>query len=192
MAHLGLRIAIAASALMMAGSVFADGSVREREAGVTVGIQVIDAEQTADIFDINLVAKGVQPLLITIKNGSGQTYQFRKADVARYIPAAEAAKQAYDNPLVVGGRLLRQVAAIVPKLLFTQTRSHGGVSPPPVLNRNIQQDFVREEIADGEIAPNGSLEGFLYLRPLEPGTPIRVTLVNAKTQEPLVIEQPAP
>ena len=154
--------------------------------GVSVDVQVMTVEETKDVFDVDLIRHGVQPLVVTIRNGSQATYRFRKADVdARYIPAAVAAATAYENPVAVGGAILGRTVSSLHQFIFPPPKA----TPfRPILNRNIQQSFVTEEIPDADITPNGSLSGFLYLRPLAPGAPLRITLVNLLTQQPLVFD----
>lgn len=161
---------------------------RMEKRGLSVDVQALDAEHTRDIFETDLVAKGAQPLLIKIRNESGQTYRFRKADVdARYLPAAEAAKLSYENPVVIGGQALGRAIGFIPGLIFKAPRK---VPPRPILNRGVQESFVREEIADADIEPGGSLEGFMFVRPFSGGRRLRVTLINVQTQEPLVFDVP--
>ena len=177
---------IAGSGLASDQAINAEAPERVEHAGVVVELHILSAKETEDIFDVNLVRKRVQPLVIRIKNDSGTTYRFRKADVdEHYLPAATAAKQAYENPLVVGKGVAGRVLGYLPSKIF---KSSAKVPERPVFNRTIQDSFVREEIPDGEIGSNGKLSGFLYVRSLEPGAPIRVTLINVHTQEPLLFE----
>ena len=159
---------------------------RLQKEGVSVDVQIMSAEETQDVFDVNLIRHGIQPLVITIRNGSQATYRFRKADVdARYIPAAVAATKAYENPVAVGADLVQRTTNSLHQIIFPPPKQVPG---RPILNRNIQQSFVKEEIPDADIAPNGSLSGFLNLRPQAPGVPLRVTLINLQTQQPLVFD----
>ena len=159
---------------------------RVQHEGVSVDVQVMDAEETKDVFDVDLIRQGVQPLVITIRNGSQATYRFRKADVdAHYIPAAVAATKAYENPVVVGGEIVEQTVRSLHQFIFPPPKHMPG---RPILNRNVQQSFVKEEIPDADIAPKGSLSGFLFLRAQAAGVPLRVTLINLQTQQPLVFD----
>ena len=161
---------------------------RVEHAGVSVEVQVLDAEQTKDIFDTDLIRKDVQPLLIKIHNHSARTYRFRKTNVdAHPIAAAVAARKAYENPVLVGGQLIGRVVTSIPDRIFT---SHDKASPRPLLNREIQASFVKEEIPDADVGPHGSLAGLMYIQPRAPGSPTRVTLIDVQTQEPLVFEIP--
>lgn len=181
-----LFIVIAGPGVVIDQSAHAEATERVEQAGVVVELHVLSARETEDIFDVNLVRKRVQPLVIRMKNESGTTYRFRKADVdEHYLPAATAAKQAYENPLVVGKSVVGRVLGYLPSKIL---RPKAKTSDRPMFNRAIQESFVREEIPDGEIGANGKLSGFLYVRPLEPGAPIRVKLMNVQTQEPLVFE----
>lgn len=165
--------------------------VRVEQAGVSVEVQVIDAEQARDIFDANLVKRGVQPLVLRIRNESAQTYRFEKAGIdPPCIPAATAARQAYENPVLVTGRVLNR--AVFGSIRRIAVKSGGTTRPQPILNREIRESFVKEEIADADIGPHGSLEGFLYVRPLEPDGRLSVTLINTQTKEPLRFELRSP
>ena len=164
----------------------APGTVQQ--AGVSVNVQCLTAEETNDIFDTDLVGKGIQPLVITIHNDSQQTYQFRKADVDdHYIPAATAARAAYENPIAesagVATRALSKVWSLLP-------HKQKEALPSSVLNKEVRASFVREEIADADIGPGGSRSGFMYTKPQQPGSHISVRLINSQTQEPLVFEIP--
>ena len=165
---------------------------RMEQAGVSVDIDVLDAQRTSDIFDVDLVKKGIQPVMIKIRNHSAQTYRFTKADVdAHYIPAATAAKRAYENPIRIGSRLVGRAVGILPRWLINSRREieREQASDQPLFNREMQASFVQGEIPDADVAPEGTLEGFLYLRPREPGAHVRVRLLNTSTQEPLVFER---
>ena len=159
---------------------------RVQKDGVSVDVQVMDAEATKDVFDVDLIRHGVQPLVITIHNGSQAAYRFRKTDVdAHYIPAAVAATTAYENPVVIGGEIVGQTVRSLHQFVFPPPKQMPG---RPILNRNLQQSFMKEEIPDADIAPGGSLSGFLYLRAQPARAPLRVTLINLQTQQPLVFD----
>lgn len=165
---------------------------RMEQAGVSVEVEVLDREHAMDIFDVDLIKKSVQPVMIKIRNGSTQTYRFTKADVdAHYIPAATAAKRAYENPIRIGGRLMGRAVRTVPRWLLNSRREieREQATDQPLFNREMQASFVQGEIPDADVAPDGMLEGFLYLKPLEPGAHVRVRLLNTGTQEPLVFER---
>ncbi len=155
----------------------------QQQEGVSVDLKVLDAEQAKDIFDADVVGKGVQPLLITIHNTSHQTYHFSKGNVdANYIPAAIAARAAYENPVVVGGRMVKRVLGVIPGWLM-QSDKH--TSSRPILNQEIQRSVVKEEIPDRDIGPNGSLAGFMYVHRLASAKALSVRLINVQTQESL-------
>lgn len=163
-------------------------SNRIEKDGVSVAVDVMKPEETEDVFGADLVRQGTQPLLLMIHNGSAQTYRFRKADVdARYIPAAEAARHAYGNPVVTGGRMIGWAVWHVPAVVFRSVRK--GLRRP-VTAQDVRTDFLREEIADADIGPQGSIQGFMFVRPLEPGSRITVKLLNLGTQHAVVFEAP--
>ena len=161
-----------------------------KQDGVSVSIQVLDPDETKDVFDIDLIGKGIQPLLIKIKNDGTATYRFSKSDVdAHYIPAATASTSAYENPVAVGRQVIHRIFSSAPELIFTP-RTRAKTPPRPIFNETVRQAFMREEIPDREIGPTGSLEGFLYVQPLQPDSHLAVKLINNQTQQPLLFEFP--
>lgn len=164
---------------------------RVTQADVSVEVQVLDAEHTKDIFDIDLIKKRVQPLFIKIHNASRQTYHFSKASVdTHYLPASLAAQAAYDNPLLVGGRVVKHTVTSIPKAMFEKSHKKKDVKPA-LLNRETRAVFEKEEIADRDIKPKETLSGFLYLHPLAPHGHVTVTLTNIQTNAPLVFTIPS-
>lgn len=165
---------------------------RVTQADVSVDVQVLNAERTKDIFDLDLINKGVQPLFIKIHNASQQTYRFSKASVdAHHIPAALAARVAYDNLLLVGGRVVKYTVTSIPKAIFVKSHKNKKKDvKPALLNRETRAVFEKEEIADRNIKPKETLSGFLYLHLLAPHSHVTVTLINVQTQAPLVFDIP--
>jgi len=160
---------------------------------VTVAAEFLNTDLAANIFDTDLVGHGIQPLTIAIENRSNQTYAFRKSDVdEHYIPAAQAARAAYQNPVKAEGRAVGWLLLRIPKLIarVTSKRHRPSIASTQFVNRDIQADFVKEEIADTTIGPNGSLTGFMFLElPRQEGVLV-VKLLNVQTQQPLVFEIP--
>ena len=171
---------------------------------VSVVVELIDREQAKQQFHADLLGVKVQPLMLVIHNGSDQTYAFRKADVVQgYLPAASVARWAYVSPLETIARSLKWATFFLPGLVFESviepmtTLDFPGIEeaaqrPPPPNNQLIKSDFMRHEIADAQIRPNSTLAGVLFTRPLKLGSVIPVTLINAQTQQPLVVEVSVP
>ena len=163
-------------------------AVRVEKAGVSVEVGVMSPEETSDIFGVDLIKRGIQPLMMTIRNGGAQTYRFRKADVdANYVPAAAVATHAYENPVVTGGRVAGWLLWHVPAFVFPSLQRG---TRRPALRRDVRRDFAREEIADTEIGPGGVARGFMFIRHREGGGPLMVRLLNVQTQDVLIIEIP--
>ncbi len=167
-------------------------------------VELIDREQAKQQFHADLLGVRVQPLMLVIHNESDQTYAFRKADVAQgYLPAASVARWAYVSPLETVARYLKWAVFFLPGLVFeaviepTTALDFPGIEeaaqrPPPPNNQLIREDFMRHEIADTEIRPNDTVAGVLFTRPLKLGGVLPVTLINAQTQQPVVVEVPVP
>ena len=170
----------------------ADSPGRLEKAKVSVDIQRIDADETISVFGVDLVGHGVQPLVIEIQNRSDQTYRFSKTNVdAHYIPAANAARYAYPNPIITGLRFVRWIVCWIPAWILGQfVEFFDGAIQRPLMNQDVRADFVKEEIADTTVGPNSSLAGFMFLRALPPGTQLHMTLTNVQTQDLLAFDVP--
>ena len=117
--------------------------VAVQQEGVAVSVEVLDADQAKDIFGPDLVRKGVQPLMIRIRNGSGQTYWFTKASVdQRYVTAARTARRAYENPLVTLQRTVGWLLALLHRVIFPPPKT-ATPADRPFLPREVRADFVR-------------------------------------------------
>ena len=163
---------------------------------VSVVADFLDAGRTRGVFDANLLAHGIQPVVLVISNGSDQAYRFSKAHVdAPVIPAAEAAKQAFRNQVAytVGYGI-----SSIPRVILWAwdcVIMRGGAAraahilvPYRWVNREITHDVVESEIAEATVAPHAFLTGVVFIRRVKPGRLVRLTLLNEQTQEPLVFE----
>ncbi len=172
--------------------------------GVTVSAEFPDPERTAGLFHVNLLRNGVQPLFLIIHNGSNQPYRFSKAGVdGGYLPAVSAARWAQVHPAVSLARLIKWGLFFIPGLIVESVAEPtttldfpvleaAAQRPPRTDHRQITAEFLRLEIADGEIGMDGTLTGVLFIRPPTLGRVIAMRLVNVQTQQPLVVEIPTP
>ena len=167
---------------------------------VVVAVEILSADQTKEIFNADLLRKNIQPISIMIHNGSGYSYEFAKAKVeAQAIAAGEAARAAYPNPALTGVRVVKWLVLwvpvsiakffvnIIPAFYFP---SISEANRRPLLAGEVRDEFAQVEIPDKTIAPNESVDGFLFARPLPPGRPLHLSLVNAQTRQPLGFEIP--
>ena len=177
---------------------------RDDHDGVSVVVKVLEFDPSRALFQADLPRHHIQPLLLLLRNGGGETYLFRKAAVgARYLHAEAVARMVYQHPSVTLIRYGKWLAMLLPGLLFetviepTTTFDFPGIEeaaqrPTPTDNARIRAAFVRYEIPDGPLAPDHTLEGALFVRPFTAGSPITVTLTNARTGEPLRFRVPTP
>ncbi len=192
---LALSLAVCLSSLSCAGlqrhvpvSPSPTPPIQLQQEHVALTVELVDADQTKDIFGTDLVARGIQPLVIHIHNGSDQTYAFQKAHIEpRLLPTAEAARRTSENFIVTGLHLVKWLILWIPAIIFPSMRA---TTHRPALVKDIRADFTREEIPDTTIEPNGSVNGLVFIRVLQPGERIRITLINTQTQQPLAFEVP--
>lgn len=165
---------------------------------VSVAAFLLGPEQAREQVHVELLRDRIQPLMIVVRNDSDQTYTFRKSDVdSRYLPAREAAKGAQIHPVVHAARVTRWIIWLLPGVLFNAViePSTGlpfpgmdeiASRPPTPRNREVAEDFLRNEIPDGQIGPHESVSGLMFIRPPRLWSTLPIKLVNARTQEPLV------
>ena len=172
--------------------------------GVTVSAALLTRQQAVDSFGLDVLRHNIQPIFVTIENGSGDAYRFDKASVGGgTIPAERVARLARVHPTRMIARYLRWVVFILPGVVFdtviepATTFEFPGIEEaarrPPVPDaRRITMEFVAHELVDGTIPPGSSRMGMLFLRPMRLGSVIPVTLVNVGTKQPVTFELPTP
>lgn len=161
--------------------------------GVSLEVEFFDPDLSMSVFGVDLLRHHVQPLTLLIQNRSRQAYTFQKAQVhPHYIPAERAAAYAYVNPVEAGVHTTTWLPKVVLKsvagVVFPKNRRLS--TPGPFMNEEIREHFIREEIPDAAIEPNGSLSGFVFIPPPTPGPPLRITLLNAQSQPSVVFDVP--
>ena len=166
---------------------------RIEHAQVSVEVERYAADETQAIFGADLVRHGMQPVSLIIDNESPEAYVFLKTNVDdHYIPATEVAKVAYENPVQVGAHGLLWVVLLPSQMLrilkqYAHKTTKASLVGPPT-NQQIRADFVKREIADTTVGPNGSIAGHLFIHPIKQGGRVTVKLINAQTQAPLVFD----
>lgn len=172
--------------------------------GVSVLLTFIDRRRAQELFHTDLLGRGVQPLVMVLRNGSGQTYRFEKAHVdVPIIPAARAAQRSLVHPVVRVARFVKWGIWFLPGWLVesivepTLTLDFPGLEeaaqrPPTPDRQGVTADFLQHEMADGELGPDSVQTGMVFIRPLRMGQSISVRLINVHTQQPLVLRIPPP
>ena len=175
---------------------------RMQQHQVSVVIEILDEEQAESVFGVDLPKHGIQPVSVMVHNNSGETYRFRKAQVEpATVPTSVAARAACPNPVITGLRFVRWGVLVVPvsvlkffleavPRLYVPTL--GEWVRRPVTCSDVQADFAKGELADADVPPGGLLAGFLFTRPMPPGTAVHLSLIDARSQHPLVFERRAP
>lgn len=179
-------------------------SIRLQQEQVSISVDLPDARQTKAIFHADLLSHHIQPLHLTIHNGSERPYLFRKASLdAHYIPAHDAARWACVPPIISGIEHLRWATFVLPGLLFetliepVTTFDFPGMeeaaSRPLASNRReVVEDFVAHEFPDGPIAPGSAQSGVVLIHPPLLGRSLPLTLTDVTSQQPLVFDLPIP
>ena len=180
----------------------ADYPLYTEEQRVAVGLLLLDPDQSKKLFHVDLPRRGVQPLLLAIRNRGDHPYQFRKTDVdPPSIPADQAARKARIHPVVTAARYARWLTFLVPGIIFTSVVEPAtqwpfeGIEdasrhPPRTDNAGISSDFAQAELTDAVIGPNRVHAGMLFVRPPALGSSFTITLTDTQTQQPLSLHIP--
>ena len=171
---------------------------------VAVVIEPMSADDTKTIFGADLVGHRIQPLMLVLHNGSDQPYQFNKTNFgASYLPAAQVAQQAKVHPIITAVHWLKWMVFVIPGFVmeavvepastldfpnFEEAAHH----PPAANPQGAEAAFRDAEIADQEIPPDTTCVGLLFVRQPAQGATIPITLVNAKTHQPLLFNVTPP
>ena len=147
---------------------------RDDHDDVSVVVKVLEPSLSRSLFQVDLPRHHIQPLLLLLHNGGGETYLFRKAAVdARYLHAEAVARMVSQHPSVTLLRFGKWLAMLLPGLLFetiiepATTFDFPGIEeaaqrPPPTDNARIREAFARCEIPDGPLARDHTLEGAMF------------------------------
>ena len=156
--------------------------------GVTVEMRVLSQQEIKNVFGVDLLEEHIQPVVVKIKNDSKQTYAFHRANLnLEALSAAEAAKAAFENPIVVGGGLVKRGLGVIGRVIFPVKKAP---EEKPITNSELQATFVREEMPEGGIAPDAFVQGFVFVRPLTPEKQLSLTLIKSANQQTLVFDAP--
>ncbi len=174
------------------------------EGSLSVGVDVVDADRAQEWFSVDLLAHGIQPLLLAVSNEGNQTKLLAPDFLSvRMIPARRVA--AYASQSLVGrtAQHVRWVAWFVPGLLFSSivepltTLDFLGMEeisarPARSPNREIRADFVSHELAPGPVEPQATRSGVVFVRRLAPDRRLTLTVRDPQGGEPVRIEIQAP
>lgn len=156
--------------------------------GVSVEARILSRQQIKDVFGVDLLRENIQPVVVKIRNDSPQAVEFHRANInVETLSAAEAAKAAFENPIVVGGGLVKRGLGALGRVIFPVKKAP---EEKPITNSELQATFVREEMPEGAIAPDGFKQGFVFVRPLASGQRLSLKLINASTQEAMQFDAP--
>ena len=172
--------------------------------GVAVGLDWLGPAQAREIFHVDLARNGIQPLLVAIQNMSGQSYRLRKSEMGlRAIPASRVAALACPHPVRTLARHVKWLAFLIPGFVFETVVEPTSTLDFPIMRevsrrpsasgcRDLREDFIRRELADGEIAPGEWRSGVVFVPPVRLGSTVSITLAPAGTQEKAVWVFPTP
>ena len=164
--------------------------------------EFFSVQRTQAMFGRDLLGKGIRPLLLVLANESPQAYQFSKAQLdPHYIPAAEVARAMAPHLIATVLAHLKWVALFIPGLIVESVIEPTTTLDFPVIEEavrrpstgeSLKDDLLKIELADGVLEPHSSRAGFVFVPPVAFDTVKTLTLIDAKTQQPLVLEISTP
>ena len=172
------------------------------KAGVAVAVKVLDAKEAKEAIGLSL--SGIQPALVSVRNGSSTVYRFEKGAVS---PAPLPARAVYQKVRSRPGLTASGLSVYVPHPWGKSEEEIGWnlmfvLAMPLMLpslvmgdlseaawNSGVKEDLRKKELADGPIAPGKTRSGLIYL-PCEEGGPgsIRLELFSEDGSERLVFQ----
>jgi len=135
----------------------------------------------------NVLAKGYQPVNVTIYNNSDRYIKIAKTSINMHcVPAIDVAKTVHTSTPKRAATYGILGLAIWPLLIPAVVEGMRS----SLANHKLDDDFLRKELADQTIAPYSSASGVIFITTNEfklSGQKLKITTFDAVTSEPLVL-----
>lgn len=146
-----------------------------------VAVKFFDARESKQIFGVGKVYELYQPVYIAIDNRTKNSYEFSKRGSVnkQSVPAEEAAKNCGFS--TVGRATTYGVAGLFiwPLLIPAVVDGVGSAQA----NQKMESDYMYKEIKDDRIAPNGLLNGVMFVDKMKEGEEFVVRLRNVDNDQ---------
>ncbi len=148
--------------------------------GLKVAVKFYDARESKKLFGVGCVAENFQPVYIVVDNRSSNSYDFKKRTINKgSAPAEEVADKCKFN--TAGRAASYGVAGLIiwPLLIPAVVDGTGSARA----NTRMEDDFVYKEIKDERVAPNGLLNGIVFLDKMKDGEELAIRFSNLDKDE---------
>ncbi len=166
--------------------------------GVTVAVRALAAEEAKEGLVCFLPSYGIQPVMVSVHNGSSRTYRFQKRSISpEPFPALEVYRKVRSHPNMtasayaphpwgtseeeIGWNLMFLLAMplLLPMLVL------GDLSEVS-WNSAFKNDLLKKEFKDGPIRPGQTRSGLIFLSREKMSESLRIELEGNPDSEPLV------
>ncbi|MFA6534856.1 MAG: hypothetical protein WCS92_01225 [Candidatus Babeliales bacterium] len=153
-----------------------DGSEKPEKA-ISLAYNVYDKWDCKKYLNRDVLAKGYQPVQITITNNSDRYINFSKENISLpTVPAADVAKRVHTSTMTravsygVAGLFLWPffIPAVVDGVKSSQA------------NQRLDEDFAKKELADQIISPYNTINGLIFVPKNEFSRDFTVTAVDVE------------
>ena len=161
-------------------------TVRAAQDGLEVAVEeFITPAKSQMMFDADLAAEGVIPLLLKVENGGSEKFSAKKIDLKAYLDGQslvaleprDAARQAATSEYV-GKALGRTIAAGPFAILLWPVTIGASAAHTHGVNRRIEAYFEAASYQDALLAPKQTASGFVFFKVPD----------NSKSLAPLAVE----
>jgi hypothetical protein len=161
----------------------------EKKEGITVSCKAFTPQDCKRYLDRDVIAKGIQPIQISIDNDSKHILMFSKSNIS--IPCADTDYVANKvHTSTVGRSTAYGVGAIIFWPLAIPAIVDGVKSSDA--NDQLDNDFAGKASRDQIIQPYGTLNGLIFVPVESYQESFTLTLVDRETKEPIVFALNAP
>ncbi len=155
-------------------------SFNDDEQSVSFAYKIFNLNDCKRFLDRNVLAKGYQPIQITIVNNSNKYINFSRSGFSLpYVSAEEISKKVHTSTLGraagygIGSLFLWPLA--IPAVVDGVKSSNA--------NSKLDEDFIRKELSDQIISPFTSINGLIFVSKEEFTSEFRITLVDSRNSK---------
>ncbi len=151
---------------------------RQSQDNVYVIAKFLDTRETKQIFQFDLISRGIQPVFIVMDNRSPKTYDFKKSDINKQIMSAQEVADKCKFSTVGRATTYGVLGLFIWPFLIPAVVDGVGSSQA---NTKIENDYAYKEMQDGRLMPNGLMNGVVFVPKMKEGEDFTIRLKDVDT-----------
>ncbi len=158
-------------------------SFNNDEQSISFAYKVFNLNDCKRFLDRNVLAKGYQPIQITIVNNSNKYINFSRSGFSLpFVSAEEISKKVHTSTLGrAAGYGVVSLFVLWPLIIPAIV---DGVKSSSA-NSKLDEDFIRKELSDQIISPFTSINGLIFVSKEEFTSEFRITLIDSRNSKKL-------